>query len=73
MFKTGCGPKADTLYALYHKRALELRKLARDWTTEEEADLVQLQILLLDELEAHFRREDRKQKRLARGGTWAES
>ncbi|MEW5921607.1 MAG: hypothetical protein AB1796_11815 [Bacillota bacterium] len=72
MLKTGCGQKADALYALYHKKAMELKKLDRDWAQDERAELLKLQELYQDEIDVYWRHAERKQKRLAKGGTWAE-
>lgn len=75
MDKTGCGPRAAALYAAYHQRALELaaatRETGREWTPEEKAELDGLLKVYLAEVDAHFRREERKAKRLERGGTWS--
>jgi len=65
-------PKVNALAYAFQQRALELSKLKRDWTEEEKRELLELQKAYDDELDAHYRREDRKARRLAKGGTWAE-
>lgn len=74
--KTGCSPRAVALLMAWNRRLIELNrrefKTGRPRTPEEEKELEELLAAYFDEVERAFRREERKQKRLARGGVWVE-